>query len=251
MIDLETALSSGQLPILIWTAVALGVLHTLLGPDHYVPFAMLATAQQWSHRRTMTITLLCAVGHVVSSTVIGAALIFAGIALSAWPESRWAHWHEMRGEVATWLLMGVGVAFIAWGTKQALRGRAHSHRHIHSDGTVHDHEHDHHGRHVHVHARENRVRRITPWVLSGIFVFGPCESLIPLMLASWAACGLGGTILVAGSFCMATILAVVASVFALLVGISRLPLGALDKWSTCIAGLSLVLCGAAIRWLGL
>ena len=251
MIDLETALSFGQLPILIWTAVFLGVLHTLLGPDHYVPFVMMARAQQWSRRRTMTITLLCAVGHVASSVAIGAALILGGIALCAWPDSRWAHWHEMRGGIVAWLLMGVGVAFTLWGAKQALRGRRHSHLHVHEDGTVHAHDHDHHGRHMHIHDHDDRARRIIPWVLFGIFVFGPCESLIPLMLASWAASGPVGTFLVAGGFCIATILAVMASVSALLVGTARLSLGAFDHWSTCVAGLSLILCGAAIAWLGL
>ena len=38
---------------------------------------------------------------------------------------------------------------------------------------------------------------------------------------------------------------------ALLIGASRLPLAGLDRWSTAIAGASLVLCGAGIQFLGL
>ena len=32
-VDLQAALSSGDLSLLIWTAAALGFLHTLLGPE--------------------------------------------------------------------------------------------------------------------------------------------------------------------------------------------------------------------------
>ena len=46
--DLQAALSSGQLSILMWTAAALGFLHTILGPDHYVPFVALRRARRWT-----------------------------------------------------------------------------------------------------------------------------------------------------------------------------------------------------------
>ena len=80
---------------------------------------------------------------------------------------------------------------------------------------------------------------------------GPCESLIPLMLAAWALAGLGGTLLVAGAFSAVTVLTIVGTVGMLMLGTSRIPLGKLDRWSTAAAGLSLGMCGVAIHWLGL
>jgi len=34
-------------------------------------------------------------------------------------------------------------------------------------------------------------------------------------------------------------------------GLSRLPLGRLERYSTALAGLLIFLCGGAIKWLGL
>ncbi|MHC4600008.1 MAG: sulfite exporter TauE/SafE family protein [Planctomycetota bacterium] len=249
MVDLNSALESGNLSVLLGTAAALGFLHTILGPDHYVPFVMMAKAQKWSRRKATIITFLCAVGHVASSVAIGAGLAAAGMAVTRWEGSGWASWHESRGGVAAWLLMGVGAAFLVWGLVRALRGRTHTHVHVHEDGEDHLHEHDHRGDHLHAH--ESKVKRLTPWILFTLFVFGPCESLIPLMLAAWASAGWGGAALTAGVFSATTILTVMGSVGVLLFGISLVPLRGLERWSTAAAGLSLVLCGAAIHWLGL
>ena len=248
MAHLDGALASGSLPLLIGTAVALGVVHTVLGPDHYLPFVMLARAQKWSRLKTMIVTLLCGVGHVGSSAVIGVVLALVGTAAAGWSTSRWASWHDARGSVSAWLLIGLGAAFVIWGIVRAGRTHRHSHLHAHEDGTIHVHDHDHAGAHMHVH--DSRVASVTPWVLFVIFVFGPCESLIPLMLAAWAIEGIGGTALVVVGFSLATVITILGAVGVLLLGISRVPFGALDRWSTALAGCSLLLCGAAILWLG-
>ena len=58
-------------------------------------------------------------------------------------------------------------------------------------------------------------------------------------------------VLVISAFSIVTVLTIVVVVAGLLVGISHIPLGKLDLWSTALAGASLVLCGAAIQWWGL
>ena len=249
MTGLDKALESGNLSVLLWTAAVLGFLHTVLGPDHYVPFVMMAKAQKWSRLKTVVVTSLCGLGHVGSSVAIGAMLAAAGMAFSEWKGSEWAAWHNTRGSLAAWLLIGVGVAFFIWGVIRALRGHTHTHPHVHEAEMVHVHQHDHTGEHMHV--GESKVKSLTPWVLFAIFIFGPCESLIPLMLASWAVAGIGGTVLVAGTFSVVTILTILGMVGVLMLGISRIPMAKLDRWSTALAGMSLVFCGAAIQWLGL
>ena len=60
---------------------------------------------------------------------------------------------------------------------------------MHANGTMHSHGHAHSGEHVHVHEETgdlgDGVRdggSMTPWVLFTIFLFGPCEPLIPLLM---------------------------------------------------------------------
>ena len=52
-------------------AVTLGFLHCLVGPDHYVPFIAMSRIGSWSFRKTMIVTLLCGIGHILSSVVLG------------------------------------------------------------------------------------------------------------------------------------------------------------------------------------
>lgn len=264
--DLDAALNAGGLPLLVWTAAALGFLHTLLGPDHYLPFVMMAKAHAWTRRKTFWVTLACGLGHVFSSVLIGLALIGLGTAWTQWQGSSWAALQDVRGSVAAWLLIGVGAALAVWGVVRALRKQPHNHAHAHATGEVHVHGHTHHAEHMHAHGHEpavarpkpehahdpeQKVRRLTPWVLFTIFVFGPCESLIPLMLASWATAGIVGSGLVVGAFALSTVATIGLAVSVLLLGASRLRLGGLTRWSTALAGASLVLCGAGIQFLGL
>ncbi|GAI12193.1 unnamed protein product, partial [marine sediment metagenome] len=52
---------------------------------------------------------------------------------------------------------------------------------VHVDGEKHDHIHAHKVEHSHVHD-EKKGTSLTPWILFIIFVFGPCEPLIPLVM---------------------------------------------------------------------
>ena len=61
--------------LLSGAAASIAVLHTLLGPDHYLPFIAMSRAGKWSLRKTLTVTLICGMGHVVSS----AALALVGV----------------------------------------------------------------------------------------------------------------------------------------------------------------------------
>ena len=59
-----------------------GFLHTLTGPDHFVPFIAMARVGDWSLRRTAVITLACGIGHVFGSIVLGALGIGLGLAMT-------------------------------------------------------------------------------------------------------------------------------------------------------------------------
>ena len=58
--------------ILLLTAASIAFLHTILGPDHYVVFTAMGKARGWSLSKTLRVTVLCGIGHVLSSVIIGA-----------------------------------------------------------------------------------------------------------------------------------------------------------------------------------
>jgi len=52
--------------LLTGTAVALGFFHTLVGPDHYLPFVAMAKARQWPLKKTLLIAFFSGLGHVLT-----------------------------------------------------------------------------------------------------------------------------------------------------------------------------------------
>ena len=86
--------------VLTGAALAIGVVHTLIGPDHYLPFVMMARAQKWALPKTLAVTVVCGLGHVLSSVVLGVVGIAAGVALN-----RLEAFEGSRGALAAWALI--------------------------------------------------------------------------------------------------------------------------------------------------
>ncbi len=231
-----------SLTVLLTVAASIGFLHTVLGPDHYLPFIVMGRAREWSMGRTLAVTGLCGVGHVAGSILLGAAGAALGLAVGSLEAVE-----AVRGEMAAWLLIGFGVAYAAWGIRQAVRRRPHVHRHLHLDGEVHEHVHDHRDAHAHVHESRN----LTPWVLFVIFVLGPCEPLIPLLIYPALEMGAAEVLLVAGVFGVVTILTMLTTVALASWGLRFVHLGGLVRWSHAMAGIMIALSGLAIQFLGL
>ena len=60
-----------EFSILIVSAISIGFVHTILGPDHYLPFILLSKARNWTAAKTAIITTICGVGHVLGSILLG------------------------------------------------------------------------------------------------------------------------------------------------------------------------------------
>jgi sulfite exporter TauE/SafE len=255
-----------DLGLLILTAASIGFIHTLLGPDHYVPFVAMGAARRWSTRKTLWITSLCGLGHVLGSVAIGFIGIAIGVSLHK------LEWLEvLRGSTAAWVLTGFGLAYLAWGLKKAWRARPHTHAHGHGDGMFHEHRHDHEGPHLHPHvslrphahphphphpqphphAGASGARSITPWALFVIFVLGPCEPLIPVLMYPASQHSVWGTAAVVLAFGLATIATMLGVVYLGARGLERLPLDSAERYSHALAGAALSLCGLGIVFLGL
>jgi nickel/cobalt exporter len=237
-----------ELSLLLVTAASIGFFHTVFGPDHYLPFVVMSKARNWSLFKTTWITLLCGLGHVGSSVVLGIVGIAMGIAVNhlVTIESR-------RGDIAAWALIAFGLVYCAWGIRQAIRNKPHRHSHAHDGGREHEHEHAHRHEHVHPHVEEAHGEKfnITPWVLFTIFVFGPCEPLIPLVMYPAAEGSSLGVALVTFVFGAVTIGTMLSIVLVSVYGMGFVRLSKLERYSHALAGASIFLCGLGIQFLGL
>jgi len=248
-----------HLVLLGWTAASVGFLHTLLGPDHYLPFVAMARVRRWTTSKTVVVTLACGVGHVLSSVAIGAIgmLLGAGVDQLSWLEST-------RGRIAGWLLVAFGLVYFVWGVRRAIRNQPHTHIHAHVDGTVHTHEHTHAGQHLHVHhARsesacdealaadhehvvDGAVPSLTPWILFTIFLFGPCEPLIPVIMYPAAMGSWLDVAIVTGIFAAVTLTTMTTIVLLVRAGVSAGFVQRLERYSHALAGFVIWACGMAM-----
>jgi len=235
---------NSEIMLITGTAALIGLVHTLLGPDHYLPFIALSKARSWGAGKTALITALCGLGHILSSVALG----FAGIALGVTVFKLQAV-ESIRGEIAGWFLIAFGFTYMAWGLHRALRNRRHEHAHVHMDGEAHVHPHTHVTEHSHVHA--GKPRSVTPWILFTIFVFGPCEPLIPLVMYPAAKHSMTAVLLVSTVFGLATLATMLAMVLISYFGFAKANMPKLERYSHALAGFAILACGAAVKLLGL
>lgn len=234
------------------TAASVGVVHTLLGPDHYLPFLAMARARDWSLNKTALITFLCGVGHILSSVALGVVGIVFGVAVF-----RLESIEAFRGDIAGWLLLAFGLVYFAWGVRRAIRNKPHTHWHVHPNGTSHEHEHRHMNEHAHVHGpRPAPVsvaevagaskNSITPWVLFTIFVFGPCEPLIPILMYPAAKGNMWHVVLVTAVFGITTVATMLASVILAYFAVGTVTFRRMERYNHAMAGFVVFLCGVAV-----
>ncbi len=234
-----------EIEILAITAISIGFLHTILGPDHYIPFVAMAKAGNWSKNKTILITIFSGFGHVVGSVLLGLIGIALGVALNIVEEIE-----SVRGMLAGWALISFGLVYLIWAVRRLIKNKSHTHLHAHPDGKIHSHGHSHSLEHAHIHENKNGSN-ITPWVLFVIFVLGPCEALIPLLMYPAANIGISGIIIVVTLFAAATIFTMLGMVLLSLYGIKHIQITKFEKYSHVMAGLIIVISGLGIQLFGL
>ena len=222
-------------------AAGIAFLHTVLGPDHYLPFIVLARARSWSMTRTLVVTAVCGLGHVASSILLGGIGVAFGVAVA-----RIEGVEGGRGNLAAWALVAFGLAYALWGLRQALRRKGGIETHEHH-GDVHLHS---HGAAAHDHAH-GMGSNLTFWALFLIFVLGPCEPLIPLFVLPASRGDWGLAVATAVVFTLVTLVTMVSLTAAALAGSRQLRLGPLERWSHALAGTVVAASGLAILFLGL
>jgi len=230
-----------SLGVLTATAATIALVHTVIGPDHYLPFIVISRARKWSLLKTTWVTVLCGIGHVGSSILIGAIGIAAGIGVS-----RLEGVEGVRGDLAAWLFFAFGLGYMLYGFWRIYSRKPHKHIHLHNDGSTHEHEHVHADEHSHYHKPN-----ITPWILFTIFVLGPCEPLIPVLMVPAADSSTWGIVQVSLVFSLVTIVTMVIMVILTSYGLKFVKLGKLERFTHVIAGATIALSASAVLFLGL
>lgn len=240
-----------DITILLYTAASIGIIHTLTGPDHYLPFIVMSKAKNWNISKTLWITFLCGLGHVGSSIIIGTIGIALGFGVK-----KLEYFESFRGNLAAWSFVIFGFVYFLWGVWKVTKGRPHKHIHLNNKGKiyVHDHNHKHQLKDVNIHNHPNEEQKpinLTPWVLFSIFVLGPCEPLIPMLMYPAAKTNIGSVIFVAAVFSIGTITTMIVIVALTMRGINFLPMKVFEKYMHAFAGAAICLSGCAIVFMGL
>lgn len=207
----------------LWlTALLTAVIHTIMGPDHYLPFIAIGKSRGYSLKKTLLWTFICGIGHIASALLI--ALVF--IYFSQWLSRENFIWLEdNRSNIAAYTLIGLGAAYLLW----ALRHR-----------WCHKHHHDH--RHL---PEIDGKQSISVWVLFIIFVLGPCEALLPILTAA-SVFGSAAVVSSTVIFSVATIGTMMLAVALGILGINALRFKRLEAYAHEIAGGTIMACGVAI-----
>ena len=232
-----------EMMLLLMSAASLGVIHTLLGPDHYLPFIVLSKARKWTRPKTLWITFISGVGHVTGSVILG--LIGIGMGLSL---SKLEAFEASRGSLVAWMLIAFGMLYTAYGIYKYVKRGAH----VHLPAFLRPKSIRHADLHLDVKELEKEdAGRLTPWILFLIFVFGPCEVLIPMLIYPAANQSGLGVFLVALVFGIATVGTMMLVVFLGYQGLSLVRFKGREHQLHLFAGLVILLAGAGIQFMGL
>lgn len=227
------------LAALLLAALLTGVIHTVAGPDHYLPFIAISKSRKYGYFKTFLWTVLCGAGHVGSAILLALGFLLFAELLT---DSRLEWLETWRGDIAAYAMIGMGAALLLHSLHRRWKHRPHAHRHVHLDGTVET--------HTHAPAEPHGSERLSYWVVFIIFVLGPCEALLPLLTAS-AVLGTTSVIFVAAVFSLATIATMVGMVAAGRFGLNILRFPWLERFAPEVAGGTVMACGLAIVCLGL
>jgi sulfite exporter TauE/SafE len=225
---------------LIILALSTAFIHTVLGPDHYLPFIVLGKARNWSMPKTLWITLVSGIGHVGSSILIGIIGIALGISLNKLESIE-----AFRGNIVGWALFVFGVAYTIFGIYKYFRHAHHTHLpKFMKPKAIRDLE------HLPIDESSGDNTRLTPWVLFLIFVFGPCEVLIPLLLFPAYEQQMTSMLLVALVFAIVTIATMLVLVYLGRRGTSLIRLHHQERYIHLLAGLVILISASGMLFFG-
>jgi nickel/cobalt transporter (NicO) family protein len=210
-----------SLLILLLSTASIAFIHSL-APDHWMPFAALAKSLKWSKLKLALLTFVSGIGHVGISVIFSIIGILLGFSLTKLKNAE-----GRRAEIALWLLIGFGIAYMLWGIKKA---RGHKHKAFDQKAL--------------------KSKTLALWMIFIIVVLGPCEPLVPLVFLGYNY-GYMGVISVSIVFSITTIAMMVAQSLLAFKGIQLIKNDFIEKYSHAFAGLIIVLTGIFVMVAGI
>jgi len=227
------------LPSIIVSGFGVAFFHAAI-PSHWLPFVLAGRGQRWGRGKTLAVTALAGLGHVLFTTVLGILVVWLGIETS-----------HLTGNVFPFLAGGVLILFGGYYLVRQTRGGGHRHWSGHEHGHEHNHDHDHphdHDGHGHLHSPASTRDKSDVAVILGllaVLTFSPCEGFLPVYL-SGISYGWAGFLLLSGVLAAATLAGMVIFTWLSLAGLERLKLAALERYENAILGGLLVILGIAV-----
>jgi nickel/cobalt exporter len=150
---------SNELWPFLLTGLTVSILHAAL-PTHWLPFVLAGRTQKWSYGRTISILMIAGMGHILTTSLIGAGVVWLGLQLN-----------ENFQQIMT-IIAAVSVClFGMYNVIQHFRGIKHSHC---------DHTQPHH--------HDYKINSKDGWAilsLLSLLTFSPCESFLPIYVSAW------------------------------------------------------------------
>ena len=223
--------------IITSSAASLGFFHTILGPDHYLPFVAMARTNGWNGYKTAGYVVLCGVSHVLGTILIGLLALLLGFALF-----KIETFQSLRGDFAGWFLLLFGAVYFSWGINWGLNKIRETKSESSSENKINAPQKD---------MGNSNFIRSTPFLLFLFFIFGPCEPLLPLLALGSENTHYFSSFLVIMAFCLATVFTMLLCVMVFYYGLSRFSIFLkLEHYMHATTGLVLFICGFSIQFLG-
>jgi ABC-type nickel/cobalt efflux system permease component RcnA len=243
-------MNAALLPSIMATGFGVAFFHAAI-PSHWLPFVLAARGQRWSRGKTLAVTALAGLGHVLFTTLLGVLVVWLGIETS-----------RLTGSVFPFMAGGILILFGLYYVMRHARGGGHGHVHFFGSGHghshhphdhPHEHDHDHghehpHGPSQHSHDDPPSTRRSDAAVILGllaVLTFSPCEGFLPVYL-SGIHYGWSGFLFLSAVLAAATLAGMVAFTWLSLAGLERLKLAVLERYESAILGGLLIFLGIAV-----
>ena len=201
---------------ILWITASSAFLHTLLGVDHSLPFVALARSRSWSITKTLVVTAICGLIHVLGTLLLCLTALALGQTLGVVESIE-----SFRADFAAIFLLAFGLFSLL----RSMNGNTQA-------AALGKHPTDF-------------------WILFLFFAFGPCEFLLPILAIeelsqSWLS--FSATVAVFTTITLTTMLMTVALGMK---GLDILPWTLNHRRASVLSGLAITGCGLSLLIFGL
>lgn len=211
-----------EIILLLVTAATVGLVHTVVAPDHYLPVVALARAGQWPVRKLIWVAAICGLGRVAAAVILGLLVVGVG-ATTEW----FSNTGILEGKWSAWALIGLGLAYALYSWFRLANSKKQQHKQARAG-----------------------MSSMTPWLLFAVFILGPCKFVVLALVIPGLQYGWPTMLLIAGVFGLSAMFTMVGLVLLGYYGISFLPGGMLERHGHIAVGLLIALVGLVMLVIG-